>query len=308
MRDHDTRHATPTDAPTDTPPGTLVDTREDAAGGGTDSTGIPEQDAAARRGRVVAAAAQVYEDRFVPALFGPWAGELVAAARVGTGDAVLDVGCGTGVAARAALARVGASGRVVGIDPNPAMLQVARAVAADVDWREGRAELLPFPDASFDATVCQFVLMFVDDPDRVVAEIARVTRPGGRVAIATWAALTESPGYAELAELLDRVLGRPAADALAAPFSIGTPAALAELLAPALPGIDVAQRPGVARFPSLDVWLETEIRGWTLADSISDTEFATLVAAARPALQRFVGADGRIEFDAPAIVATAATP
>ncbi|HYH46954.1 MAG TPA: methyltransferase domain-containing protein, partial [Thermoanaerobaculia bacterium] len=71
-------------------------------------------------------AAEVYEARFVPAIFAEWAPHLVEAAGVVGGQAVLDVACGTGVVARAARGVVGSGIRVVGVDLNPAMLEVAR--------------------------------------------------------------------------------------------------------------------------------------------------------------------------------------
>jgi ubiquinone/menaquinone biosynthesis C-methylase UbiE len=70
--------------------------------------------------------AHAYGDLFVPALFGQWAPQLVDCARVRHGQSVLDVACGTGVVARSARDVVGPSGRVVGVDLNPAMLEVAR--------------------------------------------------------------------------------------------------------------------------------------------------------------------------------------
>ena len=72
--------------------------------------------------------------------------------------------------------------------------------------------------------------MFVEDRALAVSEMARVTSPGGRVAVATWAAIEESPGYAAMVGLLDEVLGHWAAEALRAPFCIGTTDGLKDLL------------------------------------------------------------------------------
>src|SRR3712207_4773290 len=81
---------------------------------------------------------------FVPALFAQWAPMLVDLAGVREGDRVLDVACGTGVAARTAADRVGSSGSVVGLDLNPAMLEVAARIRGDIEWREGDVSELPF--------------------------------------------------------------------------------------------------------------------------------------------------------------------
>jgi ubiquinone/menaquinone biosynthesis C-methylase UbiE len=164
-------------------------------------------------------AANAYESLFVPALFEQWTRLIADAARVGAGQRVLDVACGTGVLARDLAGRVGASGSVTGLDPSAGMLAVARERAPNVDWRRGTAESLPFEAGSFDAVVSQFGLMFFTDPPRAVGEMLRVLKPGGRLAVAVWGAIENNPLYEAEVELLARLAGRPAADALRAPFA-----------------------------------------------------------------------------------------
>lgn len=117
----------------------------------------------------------------------PPAADLIRHARVIAGQRVLDVGCGTGVVAVTA-ARRGA--RVTGLDLTPALLVRARENAAlagvDVEWHEGDAEALPFPDASFDVVLSQFGHIFAPRPDVVVTEMLRVLKPGGVLAFNTW--------------------------------------------------------------------------------------------------------------------------
>lgn len=118
----------------------------------------------------------------------PVAGHLVRFAGVAPGEAVLDVGTGTGVVAITA-ARAGA--RVSALDLTPELLAHARANAAiaqheEIAWTEGDAEALPYPDASFDVVLSQFGHMFAPRPEVAVAEMRRVLKPGGRVAFATW--------------------------------------------------------------------------------------------------------------------------
>lgn len=257
-------------------------------------------DAAA--GQVSLAAAEVYEAFFVPALFGQWPDRLLDAAGVQLGTRVLDVGCGTGVLARAAADRVGEGGHVAALDVNAGMLAVARRAPARVDWRQGSASDLPWPDGSFDHAMSQFALMFVDPRSSAVPEMARVTRPGGTVTVATWCRIEESPGYAAMVELLDRLFGGEVAAALLAPFTIGAAEELRAEMVVACEEVDVRRVDGTARFASIDDWVRVDVRGWTLADLIDDQQFAELLAAARTDLRRFAAADGRVEFPAPALV------
>ena len=260
-------------------------------------------DAAA--GQLSRSAADVYEEFFVPALFGQWAEQMLDALGSVDGARLLDIGVGTGVVARAAVPRVGVRGSVVAVDPNEAMLTVAKRMCPGVDLRRGAAEQLPVGTDEIDCVTCQFALMYFSDRARAVSEIARVTRPGGRVAIATWAAVEETPGYAAMVDLLGDEIGEWAAEATRAPFCIGTPDQLAELLRPSFPEVAVERRSGQACFASLDDWMHTEIRGWTLAEHIDDGQFARLCRRASTVLGRFVGDDGRVRFPATALIATA---
>ena len=260
----------------------------------------------AKTGQVTRSAAEVYEEFFVPALFGEWAAPVVEEAAIGPGQTVLDVACGTGVVAREAARRVGPRGHVTGIDLNPGMLATARRLAPAIEWREGRAEALPFADATFDAVTCQFALMFFQDRPTALAEMWRVLRPGGKMAVAVWGALSATPGYAAMVALLDRLFGDPAAEALRAPFVLGDPAEIMALFrAAGIPNADVVTRTGTARFPSIEGWVHTDVKGWTLADMIDDAQYALLQRAAARELKNFAAADGTVTFPAPAHIAVA---
>jgi len=115
-------------------------------------------------------------------------GELVLErAGLKPGMELLDVACGAGNATIPA-ARAGA--RVTGLDFSPDLLAIARERAADamveVDWIEADAQALPFDDASFDRVISTFGHMFAPDHERTAAEMQRVCRPGGTIAIACW--------------------------------------------------------------------------------------------------------------------------
>jgi ubiquinone/menaquinone biosynthesis C-methylase UbiE len=117
----------------------------------------------------------------------PLARELIEAVEPRPGSQVLDVACGTGHVALEA-ARLACS--VTGVDYVPALVEVARrraeAEGLEVDFRVGDAESLPFADESFDCVVSAIGVMFTADHDRAAAELVRVCRPGGRIALASW--------------------------------------------------------------------------------------------------------------------------
>jgi SAM-dependent methyltransferase len=100
-------------------------------------------------------------------------------------DTVLEVGCGTGVVLRDLLPIVGRGGRLAGVDPSRRVLAAARRLCrgTGVSLRHGDGAKLPFTDDGFDVTLAVTVLLHVADPLAVVREMARVTRPGGRVAV-----------------------------------------------------------------------------------------------------------------------------
>ncbi|HEX5078787.1 MAG TPA: methyltransferase domain-containing protein [Geminicoccaceae bacterium] len=260
---------------------------------------------AQQRGQVTRSAADVYEEFFVPALFAPWPGRVAQAAGIAPGHAVLDVACGTGVLAREAAKRVQPGGEVIGLDRNEGMLAVARREAPAIAWRLGQAEALPFPDGRFDAVVSQFGLMFFEDRGLALTEMWRVLKPAGRLAVAVWDALERTPGYLAMTELLQRLFGARIAEALRAPFCLGNTAALAGLAAQAGIPAKIATHADVARFPSIEAWVRTDVKGWTLADMIDDEQYGLLQREAAKDLQRFVQPDGSVLFDAPAHILSA---
>ena len=114
---------------------------------------------------------------------------LLDAVGAGPGCRLLDVACGPGYVAGAAAARGAA---VVGLDFAPNMLRLARDSFPDVAFRQGDAEALPFDAASFDAVTINFGVLHFPDPDKALAEAARVLRPGGRIGFTNWAKSRES--------------------------------------------------------------------------------------------------------------------
>ncbi|KUI47234.1 hypothetical protein AU198_04335 [Mycobacterium sp. GA-1199] len=131
--------------------------------------------------------AENYAANFVPLIPAPLADDLIKAAAPESGEYAVDIACGTGVVTRLAAERVGTTGKVIGVDLTPEMLEVARASAAPsdaaIEWREGSAEALPLADEAYDLALCQLGLMFFRDRAAAVSEMWRVLSPGGRVAI-----------------------------------------------------------------------------------------------------------------------------
>lgn len=108
---------------------------------------------------------------------------LLDAAAVGRGTRALDAGTGPGYVAAACAVR-GAD--VVGIDVAAEMVALARKLRPEIEFRRGDAERLPFADGSFDAVLANFLILHVGRPEQVAAELTRVLKPGGRLALSTW--------------------------------------------------------------------------------------------------------------------------
>jgi SAM-dependent methyltransferase len=250
--------------------------------------------------RIPLEAAEVYESRFVPAIFAEWAPRLLERAGVARGESVLDVACGTGIVARTAAPLVGPDRKVVGVDLNEAMLTVARRVAAacgsEISWRQGDAARLPFADDSFDAVVCQMALMFFPDRVRALAEMGRVAGPGGRVGVCVPARLDDQPAYRLLVEVAARHAGPEALSLLGTYWSCGDLPSLVDwCTAAGLDVVDSVTHTGVARFASTDDLVATEVEGSPLIERITDDAYARIRADARSALAPFVTPTGTLE-------------
>jgi ubiquinone/menaquinone biosynthesis C-methylase UbiE len=285
------------------PPGAgIVDSHAEASG----------MTAARERWQLEGESAELYERYLVPPVTLPWAVDLVERVGVEAGERVLDVACGTGAVARVAAARVGGSGRVVGVDVNRAMLRVARARMPELEWREGSVLALPFADGEFDVLFCQLGLQFFPDRPAASSEMRRVLARGGRLGASVYSSIERNPAADALASSLDRRFGEGASRAKRHEHALADPAELAGLLA-AAGFADVRVEPATleVRFASVEEWVRIQFAATPLAALLEGREppererLIELVGADVGArLTRFVG-DGGLAFPQEAHVAVA---
>jgi SAM-dependent methyltransferase len=223
--------------------------------------------------------AELYEERFVPALFAHWVDAVLDAAGVRAGQDVLDVACGTGIVTRHAAERVGATGHVTGLDLNPAMLEVASRVRPDLMWHQGDVAALPFDDDSFDVVTCQSAAMFFPDLVGALREMGRVTRPGGAVAVQAFDLREEQPAYGPWIAMVTRHAGKDALRMLGTYWVLGDRDLMRNRCASAglrVNAVHDYERP--AHFPSVEAMVLTEVNATPLADRLSQSELDAIIA------------------------------
>ncbi|TPG18198.1 class I SAM-dependent methyltransferase [Pedococcus bigeumensis] len=196
-----------------------------------------------------------------PGLFAPWASVLLGLARPRPGERVLDLACGIGVFARAAVPMVSPSGWVTGLDLDPANVAVARAVgdreSRFVGWHVRRAERLPLRDAAIDLVVCQFGLMFFSDRPAAVREMHRVMSKGGRLVASTWQGLDRHPFHQAIHEA---TLARLGISTVASVFALGDADELGTLVHSAgFSDVRIEARSITARFANAQEFLAFEL-------------------------------------------------
>ena len=241
--------------------------------------------------------AKFYEEYAIPAVYAQWAPRSVRAAGVIPGDRVLDIATGTGLVARFAAQQAQPDGTVVGYDLNPGMLSVAASIAPQLEWMLGPAEKLPFETQTFDAVICQFGLVYVQDKVAALREMYRVLRLGRTLSIAVWDRLDNIPGYLALANLVAEICGAKATEVLRAPFNLGDKADLLALFEQAnLPEPDIHTLHGNAKYPSIEAWIECEVLGSAIKNLITDEQLVELKIKATETLLPYTTADGRVLF------------
>lgn len=232
--------------------------------------------------------AELYEERFVPALFAQWVDAVLGAAGVRAGQDVLDVACGTGIVARHAAERVGTTGHVIGLDLNPAMLAVASRLRPDLTWQQGDVVALPFDDDSFDVVTCQSAAMFFDDLVGALREMGRVTRPGGVVAVQVFDLRENQPAYGPWIAMVARHVGQDALRMLGTYWVHGDRDLMRERCASAglrVTAVHDHERP--AHFPSVEAMVLTEVNATPLADRLTQDELDAIIADSHTVYEPF---------------------
>jgi ubiquinone/menaquinone biosynthesis C-methylase UbiE len=244
-------------------------------------------------------AAELYQRYLVPAVTSIWAEDLVARAHLQPGMRVLDVACGTGVVARLAAERVGAQGRVAGLDVNRGMLEVAQSLppaeGADVEWHEASVLAMPFPAATFDVAFCQLGLQFFPDRPAALREVRRVLVPGGIVALSVYSAIERNPASHALSDALDRV--EPGTStAKRSEHALADVAELRAFIVGAAfrdPVVETVTK--IVRYPSVADYVRIQLCATPLASLLTGThegEAQFLVEEVEKRLAEYVGRDG----------------
>ena len=230
-----------------------------------------------------------YERHFVPAIGAPLAEDLVEIADIRPGERVLDVACGTGVVARLAAQRVGASGTVAGLDLNPGMLAVARSATPSgmtIHWHEASAEKMPLPDASFDIVLSQMGLQFVPDKSAALREMHRILAPGGRLVLNVPG--PTPPLMAVMGESLARHIGAEAEGFVAHVFSLHDKAELQKLIEGAgFKKVSVQADTKTLRLPTPEEFLWGYVHSTPLAGALAKLDEETRGSLERDVVERW---------------------
>src|SRR5262249_48943874 len=232
------------------------------------------------RWQLEGSAPELYQRYLVPAVTTLWAADLVDRAALRAGERVLDLACGTGVVARLAADRVGTTGRVAALDLNLGMLTVARSLpavpGATVDWYEGSALVLPFPDATFDVALCQLGLQFFPDRPTALLEMRRVLVLGGRLALNVFGPIEHNPATYALAEALDRHVGPDASLAKRTEHALADTEQLRRLITDAgFHDVVIETASKLVRFPAPADYVRIQLAATPLASLVARLDAAS---------------------------------
>jgi len=222
-------------------------------------------------------AAEMYERNMVPAIFEPFARDLLEFADLQKGESILDVACGTGIVARLAWPKVIPTGRVVGLDVNPGMLEVARNAArqsaADIEWTVGSVSEMSLNAGEFEVVLCQHGLQYFPDKPVALREMHRVLGDRGRLVLSVWRPISFNAGHSVFADVLQRRMSEEAAATRRAPFIFSDRNQLRTLVADAgFHDVVVSLTTRVARFVSAEAMVRIMIAGTPLGAAMNSDD------------------------------------
>jgi ubiquinone/menaquinone biosynthesis C-methylase UbiE len=267
-----------------------------------DSTS-PESASTSTQWQLTGSSAERYQRFIVPYITGPFAQALVDWAMPQAAELVVDVGCGTGAASRLAAQRVGPSGRVIGVDINAGMLEVARSLPLDhgaiIEWHEQSALELPIAREKVDTVLCAQALQFFPDRAGALAEMYRVLKPGGRVGIGVWGPLSSNPYFEAQVKCVSEHISPEVAAGLGAGFTLSDAGEILELLEEAgFIDIEILVRELKLPLPNLESFIPDHISATPLAAGFNAAPEAARQTVIRQMVERlapYAAADGSVQ-------------
>jgi ubiquinone/menaquinone biosynthesis C-methylase UbiE len=219
---------------------------------------------------------------------------LIKLSILGPCDNILDVACGTGILSRHAIDHLdttsAAMGRLVGFDISRKMLKIAhhRSIGKNIEWVEGSATSLPFPDESFNLAMCQQGLQFFPDRLQSLSEMNRVLvggNEGGRLVLSIWASIKDSPSFDILEQLLKQIFGHEAATIMRMPYSLSDPLEVLSLVKNSgFDDIEMREVTKTVSFPSVEEFIFSFTKGSMLASyfsKVNENEYKKLLTYAK---------------------------
>lgn len=239
---------------------------------------------------------ETYHEGMGAVIFEPYALDMGERLPVSPGMRVLETAAGTGVVTRALLAMMPADGHLVATDIQDGMIAVGRAYVGEdprLEWRQADAQALPFPDASFDAVVCQFGVMFFPDKPLGAREAKRVLKPGGTFIFNVWDDFAHN-GFARVTdEVMVELFPADPPPFLRTPFGYFDPTTLRALMEQAgFSDIRVEHVDKVAVSPSAELFARGLVLGTptvTQIEARGGVDAATVVARAAERLGELGG-------------------
>ncbi len=246
-----------------------------------------------------------YERYLVPLIFEDYAADLASRLEVPAGGRVLETACGTGVVTRQLSANLPDNAHLTATDLHEGMIDEARSSVGDdpsITYRQADAAALPFPDATFEAVVCQFGVMFLPDKAAGYGEAARVLKPGGQLIFNVWDSLERNGHARAVHDALAELFPNDPPRFLEIPFGYSDLNEIKNaLLAANFGDIRISIQPRTSEAPSAKEVALGLVTGSPLATHLADTGASVgevLESVARAVAEEFGAAPSRAPMEA----------